>query len=221
MIFVIQCAGSKRHGAGSLTRGDGSPVMFVAKPAEMPDHHHPEYVYAHPDDISEYGESWRRRLLDYNENPGSNPLGLLPAWQLYLNPAYSRLVETYGPDRVYVLSAGWGLINSEFLTPPYDVTFSAKRGTGMKRDASTHFRDLCLIPEECREPIVFFGGKSYLPLFCELTRPFDCRKIVFYNSSNPPHAPGCELRRFKTQLRTNWHYQCAQQFMDGAIDAGS
>ena len=90
----------------------------------------------------------------------------------------------------------------------------------MKRDASTHFRDLCLIPEECSEPIVFFGGKSYLPLFCELTLPFDCRKIVFYNSSNPPHAPECELRRFKTQLRTNWHYQCAQQFMDGAIDAG-
>ena len=55
MIFVIQCAGSKRHEAGSLTRGDGSPVMFVAKPAEMPDHHHPEYVYAHPDDISEMG----------------------------------------------------------------------------------------------------------------------------------------------------------------------
>ena len=220
MIFVIQCAGDKNRQAGSMVRTDGSPVMFVAKPDEMPDHHHPGYAYAHPDDISESGESWRSRLLDYNRNPGRNRLGLLPAWQLYRNPVYSRLAGTYGSDRVYILSAGWGLINSEFLTPPYDITFSAKRGMGIKRDASIRFRDLCLLPEGNRDPIVFFGGKSYLLQFCELTRAFDSRKIVFYNSSTPPHAPGCELHRFDTEARTNWHYQCAHRFMDGRIEVG-
>ena len=220
MIFVIQCTGDKNRRAGSLKRADGSPVMFVAKPGEMPDHHHPGHAYAHPDDISESGESWRSRLLDYNRNPGPNRLGLLPAWQLYRNPAYSRLAGTYGPDRVYILSAGWGLINSAFLTPPYDITFSAKRGMGIKRDASVRFRDLCLLPEGYSDPIVFFGGKSYLPLFCELTQAFDCRKIVFYNSTIPPRAPGCELHRFDTEARTNWHYQCAQRFMDGSIEVG-
>ena len=35
-----------------------------------------------------------------------------------------------------------------------------------------------------KDPLVFFGGKSYVPLFCELTRSFNCRKVVFYNSKN-------------------------------------
>ena len=54
-------------------------------------------------------------------------------------------------------------------------------------------------------------------MFCELTRHFDCRKIVFYNSSNL-RAPGCQLQRFETTVRTNWHYQCANQFIDGLIE---
>ena len=214
MIFVIQCAGSKQKGAGTLRRANGSPVMFVAKPEEMPDRR--EYVYAHPDNISETGVSWREELVEYNRNPGSNPLNLLPAWQLYRNPAYSRLVRAYSPDRVYILSAGWGLINAEFLTPTYDITFAASGESGIRRSKSVRFKDLCLLPEASTEPIVFFGGRNYVPMFCELTRRFDCRKIVFYNSSNL-RAPGCQLQRFETTLKINWHYQCANQFMDGAI----
>ena len=219
MIFVIQCAGSKQNGAGTLRRADGSPVMFVARPEEMPDHR--EYVYAHPDDIAESGVSWREELVEYNRNPGSNPFNLLPAWQLYQNPAYSRLVKAYGPDRVYILSAGWGLINADFLTPAYDITFAASGERGIRRNKSARFfKDLCLLPETSTEPIVFFGGRNYVPLFCELTRTFDCRKIVFYysESDDPPNAPGCKLQRFETTVRTNWHYQCANQFIDGLIN---
>ena len=214
MIFVIQCAGSKQNGAGTLRRADGSPVMFVARPEEMPDHR--EYVYAHPDDMAESGVSWREELVEYNRNPGSNPFNLLPAWQLYRNPAYSRLVRAYGSDRVYILSAGWGLINADFLTPAYDITFAASGERGIRRNKSARFKDLCQFPEASTEPIVFFGGRNYVPLFCELTQALDCRKIVFYNSSNL-RAPGCQLQRFETTVRTNWHYQCANQFIDGLI----
>ena len=75
-----------------------------------------------------------------------------------------------------------------------------------------------LLPQELKDPIVFFGGRSYVPLFCELTRPFNCRKIVLYNSVTHPSAPGCELKRFITTGRTNWHYQCANQFIEGGIE---
>ena len=127
-------------------------------------------------------------------------------------------MKTYGAERVYILSAGWGLITAEFLTPDYDITFSASGGKVSKRDKSSRFRDLCMLPQELKDPIVFFGSRKYVPLFCELTRPFNCRKIVFYNSATPSSAPGCELKRFITKWRTNWQYQCANQFIEGAIE---
>ena len=215
MIFVIQCAGSKADHAGVLRQKNGSPVMFVANPKEMPDD--PEYVYAHPDDLYDSGVSWRKQLLDYNRNPGDNPLNLLPAWRLYRNLVYRRLVTAYGAERVYILSAGWGLINAEFLTPNYNITFSTSGSSGNRRNRNAHYRDLCLLPQGSKDPIVFFGGKNYVPLFCKLTQPFDCRKIVFYNSKNVPPKPGYEFINYNTRRKTNWHYQCAKDFIDGKI----
>ena len=106
MIVVIQCAARKRDNAGTLRQRDGTPVVFVANPKVMPVGS--GHVYAHPDDMSDKGVSWRDRLLDYNRNPGSNVLGLMPAWKLYKQPIYSDLVRKYGIKRVYILSAGWG-----------------------------------------------------------------------------------------------------------------
>ena len=40
----------------------------------------------------------------------------------------TQLVEIFGIDNVYILSAGWGLIRASFLTPNYDITFSAPAG---------------------------------------------------------------------------------------------
>jgi hypothetical protein len=31
--------------------------------------------------------------------------------------------------------------------------------------------------------------------------------------------PGYELRRFETRTRTNWQYECANAFLDGALQA--
>jgi len=41
--------------------------------------------------------------------------------------------------------------------------------------------------------------------------------VVFYNAAMAPPAAGCRLRRFATTTRTNWHYECAQALIDGAI----
>ena len=194
-------------------------MCFVADPAGAPNDR--AVVYARPDDPSDKGLPWRDVLLDYNYTSRDNPLNLLPAWRLYDNRVYGRLVERMGVDNVYILSAGWGLISAAFLTPSYDITFSQAADAYKRRRHSDRYRDLQMLPNQTREPIVFFGGKDYLPLFATLTSSISTTKIVFYNSAKVPQMPGCVLRRFDTRARTNWQYECANAFVDGVLDAGA
>ena len=108
MIAVIQCAASKRSDAGHLMTMSGQPVDFVAGPQIAPPNS--DRAYARPDDLCKNGISWRQLLLQYNKNQNGNPHCLYPAYQLYKNGAYERLVEHFGLSNVYILSAGWGLI---------------------------------------------------------------------------------------------------------------
>lgn len=219
MIAVIQCAATKQPGAGRLCTRDGTPVYFVADPAlaGMSSREERAVVYARPDDPSDDGGTWRDALLVYNRQR-DNPLGLLPAWQLYGNVVYGGLVKRYGVDSVYILSAGWGLIRSDFLTPDYDITFSQsvrKKAPYKIRRKEDSYRDFVMLPEVTRDQIVFFGGKDYLALFCTLTATIAAKKTVFYNSRTRPDIPGYSLRRFETPTLTNWHYECVKAFLDG------
>ena len=38
-----------------------------------------------------------------------------------------------------------------------------------------------MLPDD-DDPIVFVGGKDYLPLFCRVTAPQGAQKVVFFNS---------------------------------------
>ena len=184
--------------------------MFVARPDLVP--HDDSFLYAHPDDDCGTGSSWRKVLESYNTKPGANPLRLLPALDLYCPPTYRLLVERFGIDRLYVLSAGWGLIRSDFLTPNYDVTFSTARNVPKFKRRTRHstFHDCRMLSSTVSDHIVFFGGKNYVPLFCKLTSAVQSKRIVFYAGSRPS-APGCTLKSFGDPF-TNWHYQCAQAF---------
>ncbi len=217
MIIVVQCAASKQDDAGYLRQRDGQKVMFVAKPELAPGN--PSVTYARPDDVSDTGMSWRNQLLEYNNGPGDNPLGLLPAWQLYENPTYGLLAEHYGVDKLFILSAGWGLIRGDFLTPNYDITFSAARNVEKykRRGKKERYDDFRMLSVATYEPIVFFGGKDYVDLFCTLTAHIETPKAVFYNSPTVPPASGCRLVRFHTTTRTNWHYECARAFIEGGM----
>jgi len=103
MNVVIQCAASKRSNAGYMRRRDGTRVMFVADPARAP--RAGDLAYARPDDLTDDGRTWRDGVLEYNRSPGGNPLKLLPALELYENPAYGRLVAKFGIDKLFILSA--------------------------------------------------------------------------------------------------------------------
>jgi hypothetical protein len=78
-----------------------------------------------------------------------------------------------------------------------------------------------MLPRQTEEDIRFFGGMDYLPLFCSLTDGVRGRRIVSYGgSARAPEVSGCTLERFDTRTRTNWHYECANAFLDAALGAG-
>ena len=215
MIVVIQCAASKRPDAGHLVTANGKPVDFVADPQAAPAD--ASHVYARPDDLSDTG-IWRTVLSRYNQQPGGNPLGLYPAYQLYENKVYRGLVERFGVQNVFILSAGWGLIRADFLTPSYDITFSPSADSYKRRKKTDRYDDFHMLPDDTKDDVVFFGGKDYQPLFCSLTEAICGTRIVFYNSANAPRLNGCKLRCFETTTRTNWHYECANAFLAGSIN---
>ena len=219
-IVVIQCAGRKQPNAGHLRNNEGHKVMFVAKPDDAPQGE--PYAYAHPDGTGEAGEPWRQKLLRHNDahqsNADDNPLGLLPAWQLYQNPAYELLYQECGPNDLYILSAGWGLIRADFLTPTYDITFQSGAEQYQRRYKRDPYDDFRMLPDDIAKPVVFFGGKDYVGLFCELTRRVQGPRFVFYNSNTAPKAPGCQTKKFNTNTRTNWHYAAARAYVEGHIN---
>src|SRR5436305_15257922 len=121
MIVVIQCAASKKPDRRSFFTASGKRVDFVADPQSAPFDR--DVVYARPDDVAENGQTWRDELLEYNRRGESNPLGLHPAYMLYENRAYLRLVDKFTVKRLYILSAGWGLIPAAFLLPDHHISF--------------------------------------------------------------------------------------------------
>jgi hypothetical protein len=117
--------------------------------------------------------------LPLTKRPRNNPLGLYPAYRLYENGAYGRLVEAFGLENVYILSAGWGLIGAAFLTPCYDITFSPSAEGYKRRRKTGPYRDFCMLPADESSEIVFLGGKDYVPLFCSVTAVVRNKRTVF------------------------------------------
>ena len=212
MIAVIQCAAGKKPSAGHMLTENKQPVMFVADLQKAPPDE--SITYKRPDDLARSGLSWRDVLIGYNSKykdaVSGNPLGLLPAWRLYKNPAYGELVSAFGILNVFILSAGWGLISADFLTPNYDITFSASADAYKRRHRRDRYEDLAMLSKNTAKPVVFLGGKNYIPLFCSLTESIKSERTVLYNSKVPPNAPNCRLCRFMTKTKTNWHYECAR-----------
>ena len=228
MIVVIQCAATKNR-TGRFKTEDGRDILFVADPTRDPDDK--GKIYKRPDDLTGSGLSYREELVKYNRDhqsdPAGGPYGFFPAYKLYsprYDPhIYTKLVERFGIQNVFILSAGWGLIDADFLTPNYDITFRKGKCDELYkfRDKHDHYDDLSRLPVDSNGPIVFLGGKDYVPLFCRLTKGAKSERIVFYyyngRSDNPPDAPGCSMRRFKSKNLRNWFYECAIALIRGNI----
>lgn len=218
---VIVCSSRKDPEAGHMMTKKKHPIKFVADPKEANKTcRKNSLVYAHPDDDAGAGHSWRESLCEYNRkyclDPSSNTSGLFPAWQLYADPTYSKLVSTFGIQNVFILSAGWGLISADFLTPNYDITFSknaAKDSPWVLRQEADNYKDLMMLPRDTDKPVIFLGGKEYVPFFNRLTKDIKSKRIVFYYSTKPPDTRGRRVRlfQFHTHYPRNWYYECGKQ----------
>lgn len=218
MKVVIACAKSKACNAGYMKTTDGRCVKFVGDPdlarAASPK---PGFCYARPDGEAGDSKTWRDKLIAYNEScVEANPLGLLPAYKLYTpnkpyKDIYTQLVEIFGIDNVYILSAGWGLIRASFLTPNYDITFSGQADAYKRRGKSQYsqYCDSNHLESAIDEDLLFFGGKDYLPLLCYLTQCYQGRRIVYY-LGNKPNCDDVKFVPYKTSTRI-WYYECAEK----------
>ena len=227
MKVLIQCAASKTHCAGTLKTTSGEQVRFVADPGRCASVHAGERC-ARPDNSSgEKGATWRDVLKRYNAQP-DNPDGLLRAADLYapteheFRNLYHELADAFGWDNVFVLSAGWGLIRASFRTPKYDITFSTQakkdkpcvwRNTKDSQRVWLDFNHLQDAPINQDEPIHFFGGKDYRPLFYALVTTLPGKKIVHYKGS-VERRDGFEYAEYKgPEKNRTWHYRAAKEFL--------
>jgi hypothetical protein len=226
MKVVIQCAASKKDGAGTLRTASGEQVVFVANPG-LCDSVPAGKRFASPDDSSgENNDTWRDALKRYNAQP-DNPHGLLRAADLY-TPAehefrnlYRELADAFGWDNVFVLSAGWGLIRASFRLPDYNITFSRQAGRHRpwvwrsRRDNRewldfNHLQDAQISQDE---PIHFFGGRDYLRLFYALVTNLRGRKIV-HHRAEVEHSVGFEYAEYTgSEKNRTWHYRAAKEFL--------
>ena len=217
MIIVIQCAGSKNPDAGHLRTQRGQKIEFVGNPEAVPSNaRQDDVLYARPDDHSDTEGTWRERLCEYNAVTCNNPLSLLPAFMLYKNAAYKRLADYYGTEHLYILSAGWGLVRSDFQTPHYDITFSSDAEKYKRRYRRDIYCDFNMLPSHTSEPVVFLGGSGYVSLFCTLTEGINSPRIVLYKSVNDLTLPRCKTKKFQTTERY-WYYKAANDLIDGKL----
>jgi len=138
---------------------------------------------------------------------------------LYRPSIYKALVEKYGAQNVFILSAGWGLVRSDFLIPYYDITFSNQGKPHSKRSPHDLFEDFNQLRDtdiHSDETIYFFGGQAYLPLFCNLTQNITARKVIYHSKGSVYQLQGYECIP-SCRSYTNWPYQCAQDFIDDRI----
>jgi len=214
--IVIQCAGTKNP-CGSFNYQNGELIKFVA---------HPELCkpissikFQKPDDCDQAGVTWRNKLVEYNSiHYEVNPLKLLKAYQLYKKSIYTELVEHFGIENVYILSAGWGLVRADFLLPDYDITFSASAERSKRRLKSEQYQDLALMSTNKGDEIVFLGGKDYQHLFVKLTSHLPARKVIVYNALKQPKFKNVEYVIYNVKQKTNWHYSCAKEIINGDFE---
>jgi len=213
MRIVIQCAGKKHESAGRLKNASGVRVVFVAHPEKCTQTQSSLRYYRPDDEVGTGLGTWREYLARYNQQ-SLNPDGLFRAAKLYKPTVYQALVERYGWQNVFILSAGWGLIRSDFLTPYYDITFSNQGAPWSKRRSSDRFQDFNHLRNSGISPdetVYFFGGKDYLPLYYFLTQSIAARKVIYHSQDSLTHRQGYEYLPYRSF--TNWHYSCAQDFM--------
>ena len=212
MKIVISCSGSK-NGENLIYKNN--EIIFVSSPDKDSKNHF------RPDDkIPNEDRTWRDYVISSQDSDN-----LLEAYKLYKHKIYNLLYEKYGSD-LYILSAGWGIINSEFKIPKYNITFSKKVEKISRREWDDNFfKDFNHLKGKninSNEKIIFLGGANYLKLFYNLTKDLPNQKIIFHRIFKPPQFFKDEDKfkfiKCEIKAKTNWHYVCAEKLLTNTME---
>jgi Family of unknown function (DUF6884) len=222
--LVITCAGHKREPISF--DNEGSRVEFVAQPHLAP--RDPKVVYFRPDDSAPgTNATWRGILEDYNLCK-QNERGFWASFKLYQPPKpYSDIYERLKgfADRrgheLFILSAGWGLVQSDYWLPHYQITFTRKTDKLYTfRSSADCYQDFQQLTNPDSVPIIIFAGKSYRKTLFDLLHGVAGRKLVFWlHGAVIPEQEGYEFLPYVPpdhirDLKTNWQYECAKDFIE-------
>lgn len=210
MIIVISCSGSKN--GGNLVYKNNE-ITFASSPDKENSN-----SFKPDSEIPNENRTWREYV-----NSQENEI-LLESYKLYKPKIYNSLYEKY-ESNLFILSAGWGIINSEFKIPKYDITFSKKAEQNSQRKKTDFFKDFNHLEKvNPNEKIVFLGGADYLKLFYNLTKDLPNEKIIFYKKKNIysdlpflKNESSFKLIKYETKASTNWHYGCAKDLLADKI----
>lgn len=123
----------------------------------------------------------------------------------------------------YQPAGGWGLIRASFRTPDYNITFSAQAKKDKpwvwrnSKDSQkivwldfNHLQDAQISQDQ---PIHFFGGEDYRPLFYALVTSLPGKKIVHYKGK-VERRDGFEYTQYEgPEKNRTWHYRAAKEFL--------
>jgi hypothetical protein len=176
-----------------------------------------------PDDNSPIPNFTWKEYISSDEIQNSPQLQ--EAKNLYKDDIYRKLADCFG-ERLYISSAGWGIIRNKFKIPKYDVTFKNNKDKSTYRANKNGFlKDLNHLKEDKtiigKQDIVFLGGLDYVTQFFELTKDLSSKKFILTNG-NLCKKVGKKLQKKITQSqlftvhnfnftdRQNWHVSIAE-----------
>lgn len=187
-------------------------VTFANKP-QLPNEKFPDGL------MSKSRITWREYLETRQDDKT-----LLKAYELYTRIEYSRLYNNF-QNNLFILSAGWGLVHSEFKLPKYDITFSQPNPDRVRRNQNTSIAPIYIDFKQIgnsKTDIVFVGTPDYIPLFISLTQHLKCRKIIYWKKANTPERfalpnDSFEYRYYNSDNPRGWFYELAQDLCNNIL----
>lgn len=188
---------------------------------------HPIHQFKPDDLIPNQIKSWRNYI---EENQYVDYIPYM-SYQLYI-PRYAEYVILYEilferfKENLYILSAGWGLVNATYRLPEYDITFSnSKNNYNQRKYKDNSFYDYNQLNLESDEDIVFIGSDSYIKSFLNLTIGTRNRKIIYHYGNQPDYIlpdntfiyREYNTENYNTIPKRTWYLELAYKFADGLI----
>lgn len=188
---------------------------------------HPIHQFKPDDLIPNQIKSWRNYI---EENQYVDYIPYM-SYQLYI-PRYAEYVILYEilyerfKENLYILSAGWGLVNATYRLPEYDITFSnSKNNYNQRKYKDNSFYDFNQLNLESDEDIVFIGSDSYIKSFLNLTIGTRNRKIIYHYGNQPDYIlpdntfiyREYNTENYNTIPKRTWYLELAYKFADGLI----